>query len=81
MTPRRTEASHRAGFTYLFVITTRAVKKGDELLINYGTKYWQQRRAVEPYFSGWRGDHQAADIDRLRKLLLVRGFESEDEDI
>ena len=57
------------GFPYLFVVAATDIKKGDELLIDYGSHYWENRRAIEHYLTTFRAAHPPAKLERLRKAL------------
>jgi hypothetical protein len=40
------------GWPHVFIITTKAIKRGKEFLIDYGKEYWN-KRAMALYNSGW----------------------------
>ena len=51
------QVMHR-GWPYVFVATTQAVAAGDELLIEYGNRFWQARAWWEWFESGGRASEE-----------------------
>ena len=60
------------GFAHVFVVATRDIVAGQELLIDYKESYWKERAVMERYMGPFRAAHQPEELDRLRAALVQR---------
>ena len=60
------------GFAHVFVVATRDIVAGQELLIDYKESYWKERAIMERYMGPFRAAHQPEELDRLRAALVQR---------
>ena len=60
---------HIRGFPHLFVVATETIAKDEELLIDYGQAYWNNRRTLEKYLVTFRECHPPEKLERLRRAI------------
>jgi SET domain-containing protein len=60
-------------FAHVFVVATRDIAAGQELLIDYKESYWKERAIMERYMGPFRAAHRPEELDRLRAALVQRG--------
>ena len=60
------------GVAHVFVVATRDIVAGQELLIDYKESYWKERAVMERYMGPFRAAHQPEELDRLRAALVQR---------
>ena len=63
---------HVRDFAHVFVVATRDIVAGQELLIDYKESYWKERAIMERYMGPFRAAHQPEELDRLRAALVQR---------
>lgn len=58
------EIKTRGGIKRAFIIATRTINPGDEILVDYGADYWQNLEKAKPYYEKLKRERKEA---RLKK--------------
>ena len=57
------------GWPVPFLVSTKEIKAGEEVVVDYGKKYWQCRNTEKSYFSAVLEAQEHPDVTEFREIF------------